>query len=143
MPSARAAVDGADLVCTVTAAREPVLAGDWIAPGGHLNVVGASRPDATEVDTAAVVRSRYFVDCRASTEREAGDWLRALEAGAVEPDHIAAELGEVVNGTKPGRRSADEITLFRSLGVAAEDLAAAHYVLEAARQRGIGQTAEL
>ena len=142
-PSAQAAVNDADLVCTVTAAREPVLAGDWIAPGAHLNVVGASRPDATEIDTAAVVRSRYFVDCRASTEREAGDWLRALEAGAVRPDHIAAELGEVVNGTRPGRRSAEEITLFRSLGVAAEDLAAASYVLDEARRRGAGQTAEL
>ena len=142
-PSARAAVDGADLVCTVTASREPVLAGDWIAPGAHLNVVGASRPDAAEIDTAAVVRARYFVDCRASTELEAGDWLRALEAGAVGPDHIAAEIGEVANGTKPGRRSSDEITLFRSLGVAAEDLAAASFVLDAARQRGLGQIAEL
>jgi ornithine cyclodeaminase len=143
VPNARAAVEGADLVCTVTAAREPVLAGDWIAPGAHLNVVGASRPDAAEIDTAAVVRARYVVDCRASTELEAGEWLRALEAGAVGPDHIAAEVGEVANGTKPGRRSADEITLFRSLGVAAEDLAAAHFVLEAARKRGAGQTAEL
>lgn len=141
--SARAAVEGADLVCTVTASREPVLAGDWIAAGAHLNVVGASRPDATEIDTAAVVRSRYFVDCRASTELEAGDWLRAREAGAVGPDHIAGEIGEVANGTKPGRRSDDEITLFRSLGVAAEDLAAAAFVLEAARANGVGQTAEL
>ncbi|HWF78399.1 MAG TPA: ornithine cyclodeaminase family protein [Caulobacteraceae bacterium] len=142
-PTARAAVDGADLVCTVTASREPVLAGDWIAAGAHLNVVGASRPDATEIDTAAVVRARYFVDCRASAELEAGDWLRALEAGVVRPDHIAAEIGEVANGTRPGRRSEAEITLFRSLGVAAEDLAAAQYVLEAARARGMGQTAEL
>ena len=141
--SAQAAVAGADLVCTVTASREPVLSGEWIAPGAHLNVVGASRPDASEIDTAAVVRARYFVDWRASTELEAGDWLRAREAGAVGPDHIAGEIGEVANGTKRGRGSADEITLFRSLGVAAEDLAAASYVLDAARARGVGQTAAL
>jgi len=141
--SAREAVDGADLVCTVTASRAPVLAGAWIAPGAHLNVVGASRPDATEIDTEAVVRARYFVDCRASTELEAGDWLRAQEAGAVGPDHIAGEIGEVANGAKPGRVSDAEITLFRSLGVAAEDLAAAAYVLAAARARGIGRTAEI
>jgi ornithine cyclodeaminase len=141
--SAREAVEAADLVCTVTAAREPVLAGAWIATGAHLNVVGASRPDATEIDTEAVVRARYFVDCRASTELEAGDWLRAREEGAVGPDHIAAEIGEVASGARPGRTSDSEITLFRSLGVAAEDLAAAAYVLDAARARGVGQTAAL
>lgn len=141
--SAREAVAAADLICTVTASREPVLSGAWIAPGAHLNVVGASRPDASEIDTEAVVRARYFVDCRASTEREAGDWLRAREAGAVGPEHIAGEIGEVVNGTRPGRKSDQEITLFRSLGVAAEDLAAAAFVLEAARARGVGQTVEI
>ena len=141
--SAREAIDGADLVCTVTASREPVLAGEWIAPGAHLNVVGASRPDTTEIDTEAVVRSRYFVDWRASTELEAGDWLRARETAAVGPDHIAGEIGEVATGTKAGRTSAAEITLFRSLGVAAEDLAAAAYVLDQARAKGVGQTAEL
>lgn len=141
--SAREAVAGADLVCTVTASREPVLAGAWIAPGAHLNVAGASRPDATEIDNEAVVRARYFVDCRASTELEAGDWLRARESGAVGPDHIVGEIGEVANGSKPGRGSDAEITLFRSLGVAAEDLAAAAYVLDAARASGVGQTAEL
>lgn len=141
--SAREAVAGADLVCTVTASREPVLAGAWIAPGAHLNVAGASRPDATEIDTEAVVRARYFVDCRASTELEAGDWLRARECGAVGPNHIVGEIGEVANGSKPGRGSDAEITLFRSLGVAAEDLAAAAYVLDAARASGVGQTTEL
>jgi ornithine cyclodeaminase len=142
-PSAAEAVAGADIVCTVTAAREPVLKGAWLAPGAHVNAAGASRPDAAEIDEAAIVRSRYFVDCRASTETEAGDYLAALKSGAIGPDHVAAEIGEVANGSKPGRRAADEITLFRSLGVAAEDLAAAHYVLEAARATGAGQTAEL
>jgi ornithine cyclodeaminase len=142
-PSAEAAVDGADIVCAVTASREPILAGDWLAPGAHVNAAGASRPDAAEIDQAAVVRARYFVDCRASTETEAGDYLAALKAGAIGPGHIAAEIGEVANGSKPGRRAPSEITLFRSLGVAAEDLAAAAYVLAEARRRGVGQTAVL
>jgi ornithine cyclodeaminase len=142
-PDPRTAVEGADIVCTVTASRTPVLQGAWLAPGVHVNAAGASRPDAAELDTEAVVRARYFVDCRASTELEAGDWLRARAAGAVGPDHIAAEIGEVASGARPGRTSDSEITLFRSLGVAAEDLAAAAYVLEAARARGVGQTASL
>ncbi|HEY1751981.1 MAG TPA: ornithine cyclodeaminase family protein [Caulobacteraceae bacterium] len=142
-PDPRAAVEGADIVCTLTASRTPVLEGAWLAPGAHVNAAGASRPDATELDTEAVVRARYFVDYRDSTVREAGDYLAALAAGAITPDHILAEIGEVASGAKPGRRAADEITIFRSLGIAAEDLAAAHYVLEAAQAAGAGQTATL
>lgn len=141
--SPREAVTGADLICTVSAARAPILHGEWIVPGAHLNVAGASRPDAVEVDTETVTRSRYFVDFRESTVREAGEYLAALKAGAITPEHILAEIGEVASGAKPGRRGADEITLFRSLGVAPEDLAAAHYVLEAARAQGVGQVATL
>jgi ornithine cyclodeaminase len=140
---ARAAADGADLICTVTASRTPVLQGAWIARGAHVNAAGASRPDAAELDTEAVVRSRYFVDFRESTVREAGDYLTALAAGAITPEHIAGEVGEVAAGAKSGRRSADEITVFRSLGLAPEDLAAAHFVLEAARTKGVGQVATL
>ena len=143
MAHPRDAVAGADLVCTVTASPEPVLLGDWIAPGAHLNVAGASRPQASEIDTAAVVRSRYFVDFRESTFLEAGDYRRAVAAGAITPDHIVAEIGEVAAGTRPGRAGPDDITLFRSLGVSAEDLAAAHYLLREARVRGVGQTIEL
>jgi ornithine cyclodeaminase len=142
-PTARAAVEDADLICTVTAARSPVLEGAWMAPGAHVNAAGASRPDAAELDTEAVVRARYFVDFRESTVREAGDYLAALAAGAITPQHIAGEIGEVASGTRPGRRSAEEITVFRSLGIAAEDLAAAQFVLEAARAAGVGQTANL
>ena len=141
--SARDAVAGADLVCTVTAAKTPILEGGWIAPGAHLNVAGASRPDSAEIDTAAVVRARYFVDFRPSTVNEAGDYLRALGEGAITPDHILAEIGEVASGARPGRTGGAEITLFRSLGVAAEDLAAAHYLLQQARALGVGQTIEL
>ena len=137
-----AAVTGADLVCTVSASREPILKGAWIAPGAHLNVVGASRAEAVEIDTEAVVRSRFFVDYRPSTLAEAGEYLRAVAAGAIGEDHIQAEIGEVASGAKPGRCSPAEITLYKSLGIAAQDLAAAHFLLDAARAAGVGQTVE-
>jgi ornithine cyclodeaminase len=138
----REAVDGADIICTLTKAPEPILFGSWIAPGAHLNVVGSSIAAAAEVDTAVVARSRYFVDCRNSTINEGGEYLRALRAGAITAAHIAAEIGEVANGTKPGRASPDDVTLYKSLGVAPQDLAAAHYVLGKARDAGIGQLIE-
>jgi ornithine cyclodeaminase/alanine dehydrogenase-like protein (mu-crystallin family) len=138
----REAVEGADIICTLTKAREPILLGEWIARGAHLNVVGSSIASAAEIDTTAVVQSRFFVDCRNSTENEGGEYLRALRSGAVTVAHIAAEIGEVANGTKPGRTSPDEVTLYKSLGVAPQDLASAHYVLEKARAAGIGQLIE-
>jgi ornithine cyclodeaminase/alanine dehydrogenase-like protein (mu-crystallin family) len=137
------AVDGADIICTLTKAREPILFGDWISSGAHLNVVGSSVAAAAEIDTAAVVRSHFFVDSRNSTVHEGGEYLRALQGGAITAAHIAGEIGEVANATKPGRTSRDEITLYKSLGVAPQDLAAAHYVLERARAAGIGQLIEL
>jgi ornithine cyclodeaminase len=141
--SARAAIDGADLICTVTGASEPILRGDWIAPGAHLNVVGASRIAAAEIDTAAVARSRFFVDFRGSAEHEAGELRRAIDAGAVTEAHVLGEIGEVANGTAAGRLGAGDITIFKSLGVSAEDLAAAHFVLRQAEAAGIGQVVEL
>ena len=135
----RDAVDGADIICTVTRSREPILNGEWIAPGAHLNVVGSSVATAAEIDTAAVVRSRFFVDYRSSTIVEGGEYLRALRAGAITPQHIRAEIGEVANGSKTGRTSPEEITLYKSLGIAPQDLASAHFVLQKARERGVGQ----
>jgi ornithine cyclodeaminase/alanine dehydrogenase-like protein (mu-crystallin family) len=135
----RDAVEGAEIICTVTKAREPILEGQWIAPGAHLNVVGSSVATAAEIDTAAVVRSCFFVDCRSSTITEGGEYLRALRAGAITPEHIRAEIGEVANGSKVGRTSADDITLYKSLGIAPQDLASAHFVLQKARERGVGQ----
>jgi ornithine cyclodeaminase len=137
------AVEGADIICTLTKAREPILFGDWISTGAHLNVVGSSIAAAAEIDTAAVARSRFFVDCRNSTVNEGGEYLRALRSGAIAATHIAAEIGEVANGTIRGRTSPDEVTLYKSLGVAPQDLASAHYVLEKARASGIGQLIEL
>jgi ornithine cyclodeaminase/alanine dehydrogenase-like protein (mu-crystallin family) len=135
----REAVTGADIICTVTKAREPILLGEWIAPGAHLNVVGSSVATTAEIDTPTVVKSRFFVDCRSSTVAEGGDYLRALRAGAITPEHILAEIGEVANGSKVGRTSPNDVTLYKSLGIAPQDLASAHYVLQKARERGVGQ----
>lgn len=143
MASAKAAVEGADLICTTTSARDPVLMGDWLATGAHLNVVGASIPTAREVDARAMARSRLFVDRRESTLNEAGDFLLAKKEGAVGDDHIVGELGELLLGTKPGRRAKDEITLFKSLGIAIEDLASAHHIYTKASQLGVGTKVEL
>jgi ornithine cyclodeaminase/alanine dehydrogenase-like protein (mu-crystallin family) len=141
--SPEAAVAGADLICTVTGSPDPILRGDWIAPGAHLNVVGASRLAAAEVDTAAVAKSRFFVDFRESAKNEAGELRRAIEAGAVAADHVLGEIGEVANGSVAGRLGGEDITLFKSLGVSAEDLAAAHFVLRRAETAGVGQVVEL
>lgn len=135
----RDAVRDADMICTLTKSREPILEGEWIAPGAHLNVVGSSIATAAEIDTAAVVRARFFVDCRHSTIHEGGEYLRALQAGAISPEHIRGEIGEVANGSKAGRLSAADVTLYKSLGIAPQDLASTHYVLERARAAGVGQ----
>jgi|HubBroStandDraft_3_1064219.scaffolds.fasta_scaffold01722_8 alanine dehydrogenase len=136
--AARDAVRGADLVCTVTSAREPVLAGDWIAPGAHVNAVGSCTPAARELDARAVARARLFVDRRESVLHEAGDFLQARAEGAVGDEHILGELGELLAGKVAGRRSAGEITLFESLGLAVEDLAAAGHAYRQALARGLG-----
>jgi len=135
----REAVTGADIVCTLTKAREPILLGEWLAAGMHLNVVGSSVASAAEIDTAAVVKSRFFVDRRDSTIHEGGEYLRALREGAIQPDHILGEIGEVANGSMVGRRSASDVTLYKSLGIAPQDLASAYHVLEKARTCGAGQ----
>lgn len=138
LASAREAVAGADLICTVTASREPVLEGEWIAPGAHVNAVGACTPAARELDAAAVARSRLYTDRRESALAEAGDFLLARSEGAVTDAHLLGELGEVLEGQIPGRRSDDEITLYKSLGIAVEDLAAGRYVYEKALASGRG-----
>jgi ornithine cyclodeaminase len=140
--SVEAAVAGADLVVTVTTSREPIVKRDWLSPGTHLNVVGSSIPTTREVDTATMAASCLFVDRRESTLNEAGDYLFAAREGAIGPEDLQAELGEILIGTHPGRRSAEEITLFKSLGLAVEDLAAARYLYQKARQLGEGSWVE-
>jgi ornithine cyclodeaminase/alanine dehydrogenase-like protein (mu-crystallin family) len=132
------ALDGADLIATVTNAKEPVVRREWISPGVHLNVVGSSTPHAREVDTATMAASALFVDRRESTLNEAGDYLFAMREGAIGPEHIRAELGEILTGQKPGRTSREEITLFKSLGLAVEDLAAANYLYRKAKDSNTG-----
>ncbi|HVT16977.1 MAG TPA: ornithine cyclodeaminase family protein [Thermoanaerobaculia bacterium] len=136
--SVRQAVEGADLICTTTAAAEPILAGEWIAAGAHVNAVGACFAAARELDTAAVVRARLFVDSRESAVNESGDFLIPRREGAIGDTHIQGELGELVLGRVVGRRSPDEVTLFKSLGLAVEDLAASHHVYRKALARGSG-----
>jgi ornithine cyclodeaminase len=136
--SVESCVRGADLVCTVTASREPVLRGGWLAEGAHVNAVGAALPTARELDTTAVTRSRLFVDRRESALAEAGDVLIPISEGACSADHIRGELGDVLLGAVPGRESAVDITLFKSLGLAVEDLAAARHIYEKGVALGTG-----
>ncbi len=137
--SAEEALDGADVVCTTTAARDPIVELGWLAPGTHINAAGAF-PDgrAREISSETVAAARLFVDRRESTLNEAGDYLRAVEEQGIGPDHIVAELGELLNGTAEGRCSDEELTLFKSCGIAAEDLAAAQLCLARAREHGVG-----
>ena len=133
--SAEDVVSGSDIVCTVTSAREPVLRGEWLRPGTHVNAIGSSTRVARELDTEAVRRSLLYVDRRESTLNEAGEYLMAAAEGAVDERHIAGEVGEVLTGKVGGRGSAEEITLFKSLGLAIEDVASAHLIYSAAKQR--------
>ncbi len=141
--SPRTAVEGADLICTTTTAKSPVLEGKWIAPGAHVNAVGACFKGNRELDTAAVVRARLYVDRRESALNEAGDFLIAKEEGACTDAHILGELGDVLLGRVTGRTSPEEVTLFESLGVAIEDLAAAHRIHQRALETGTGVSVAL
>lgn len=142
--SAEAAVRGADVVVTATTSREPVLRREWLAPGAHVNAVGASTPDARELDVETVAAGALFVDSRESLRAEAGEFRLAVAEGVITgEDHVRAELGEVLTGSRDGRRDAGELTLFRSLGLAVEDLAAAEAAVDAARRLGHGREVEL
>jgi ornithine cyclodeaminase len=135
----RAAVTGADIVCTVTNSPTPVLLGDWLEPGQHLNVVGASLPSKREVDDAVVLRSALFCDYRPSLLAQAGEVVAMIAAGTITEAHLKGEIGAVLLGQAPGRQDAHQITLYRSLGITAQDLAAAQHVLTAAEAAGRGQ----
>ena len=132
------AMRGADIVVTATSSPEPVVRREWVAAGAHINAVGASQPSARELDTATVAAASLFVDRRESTLSEAGDYLVPAREGAIGPGHIRAELGELLIGAHAGRTSPGEITLFKSLGLAVEDLAAAAHVYRNARDRNVG-----
>ena len=140
--SAEEALAGADVVVTATTARAPILRRAWLAEGAHVNAVGSSIPTARELDTATVADAALFVDRRESTVNEAGDYLFPLREGAIGPDHIRAELGELLIGAAEGRRSSSELTVFKSLGLAVEDLVAAEHVLRRAEAEGAGVEVE-
>ena len=136
--SCEAAVRGADLICTTTSAKEPVVNGAWLAPGAHVNAVGACFAEWRELDTELVQRSRLYTDCRESCVNEAGDFLIPRKEGAITDAHLLGELGDVFSGKVAGRVSPADITLFKSLGVAVEDLASAHEIHARARATGKG-----
>ncbi|MFN8224196.1 MAG: ornithine cyclodeaminase family protein [Gaiellales bacterium] len=136
--SAEDAVRDADVVCVCTASREPVLELEWLAPGTHVNAVGSSSPWACEVAPALFAAASVFVDRRESTVSESGDYLRAVEREGIGPDHLLAELGDLLTGAHRGRSSATELTLFKSLGLAVEDLAAAELVVARAHEQRVG-----
>lgn len=143
-PSARDAVQGADVVVVATSSSEPVLEHGWLAPGTHVNAIGASSPTSQEIDLATVAAAALYCDSRESLRNEAAEFIRAVEQGAIDGEqHVRGELGELLAGIAPGRRDAAELTLFRSLGVAVEDLAAAQLAVAAARERGLGAEVQL
>lgn len=140
---AEQAVCGASIVCTTTSSREPVLRGEWIAEGAHVNAIGSSVRTARELDGAAMRRGRLFVDRRESALNEAGDVLLAIDEGAIGAEHIVAELGDVLIGAAGGRRHPDDVTIFESLGLGVEDVAAAWFAYTQALDRDAGSAVPL
>jgi ornithine cyclodeaminase len=137
--SPHAAADGADVIALVTASREPVLTRGAVRDGAHICAVGACRPDQREMETALVRAARVFVDSRVGALAEAGDLVIPIQEGAIDASHIAGELGDVFGRRTAGRQNASEITIFKSLGMAVEDVAAARLAFERASERGLGR----
>jgi len=127
--SVEAAVDGSDIICTTTAAPEPILESRWVADGAHINAVGSSRAGPAEIDNGLVVRARFFADHRDGVLAQGAEFLRAKAAGLVGDDHVLGEIGEVMAGTLPGRRDPGDVTIYKSLGSIVQDLAAARHIL--------------
>jgi len=140
---ARTAVRGADIVVLATSSREPVIANDDIGPGTHICGIGACRPDQREMPSALVARARVYVDSRAGALKESGDLLLPIREGAINDRHIVAELGELVAGKAAGRIAASGVTIFKSLGMAVEDVVAAQLAVDRARAAGLGRTIDL
>lgn len=137
------AVADADIVCTTTPAATPILHGQHVRPGTHVNLVGSAIPTTAEADTALVAMSQFYGDYRAATLAQAGEFRNAIAAGLITADHLIGEIGELILGRIPGRQDDTAITLYKSLGVTAQDLTAADAILEAARAHGMGQEINL
>jgi ornithine cyclodeaminase len=139
----RAAMSGADVLCTTTAATEPFLRGEWLEPGQHVNLVGSAIPTTAEADAECVRRARYFVDSRTAAASEAGELRAAMAAGLVGPEHVLGEIGDVLDDRLAGRMGRHDVTLYKSLGFAAQDLAAAWVAHRNAAAHGLGRSIDL
>lgn len=128
--TAQEAVQSADMICTVTSAQDPILFREWVKPGAHINAVGSSVAEPAEIDNALVRDSRFIADSREGVLAQGGEFLRAKAAGLVADEHVLGEIGEVYAGDLAGRRSADDITIYKSLGHIAQDLAAAALIMK-------------
>ncbi|MDP6558765.1 MAG: ornithine cyclodeaminase family protein, partial [Candidatus Binatia bacterium] len=141
--TAREAVQDVDLLVTASTAKEPILDAAWLKPGVHINAVGSHRPDIREIDAATIMGSKVVVDSREATKNECGDILLAIKEGTIIEDPIHAEIGEVLAGTRPGRESPSEITLYKSVGIAIQDVATARLVYERAIEKKVGTQVEM
>ena len=131
-------VNNSEIICTVTSSKDPVIFGDWIQKGTHINAVGASIPIFQEIDETILLKSKIFVDYTPSVFAQAKEIIEAIKAKTINETYIKAEIGEVIEGVKAGRESQDEITLYRSMGLAAQDLACAEFILEKALDTNLG-----
>jgi ornithine cyclodeaminase/alanine dehydrogenase len=136
---ARQVVEASDIIATATSAAEPIFDGAWVRPGTHVNGIGSHAPTMRELDTTLVARSRLIVDLREAAMAEAGDLLIPIQEGEITEDHIVGDLGQVINGDVAGRTADDEVTLFKSEGLAIQDVSVAARVYELARDKGVGQ----
>jgi alanine dehydrogenase len=141
--TAREAVEGVDIVCTTSLATSPIVEGAWLAPGTHVNAVGAHAPDAREIDGEAMAKARVVVDSIKAAETECGEIVLAVEEGLVSLRALVGELGELIDGTKQGRLDPSDITIYKSLGIAVQDVATASMVYRKALDRGLGTEIEL
>ena len=132
------AVRGADIIVTATSSLEPVIKKEWISSGAHINAIGTHSPNSREIDSATMAAARIFADRRESVLNESGDYLLATKEGVVTPESIVGEIGEILLGKLSGRTSESEITLFKSLGLAIEDVVCADYLYVKARQTDVG-----
>ncbi len=141
--TAEEATRGADLLVTATTAPEPILNSSWLKPGAHINAIGSHRPDLREIDAATMKRAKVFVDSREAIMAECGDVLLAIKEGAIAERHASVEIGEVLPGNKPGRTTPEEITLYKSVGIAVQDVAAAQLVYQKALEKKVGTNVEI
>jgi len=141
--SAEKAVRGSGIVVTSSTSKTPVLVGDWLEEGTHVNAIGSHTPDARELDAEAIKRAKVIVDSREAALKEAGDLIIPISQGLIKPDHIYAELGEIVTGKKAGRQSERDITIFKSQGLAIQDVSTASKVYEIALKKGVGTSLSL